>query len=158
MTELTTTRNEKQLFAVAMLKPGADPYAVALEVFGGDIPKALIASRQWPSDPEVLEYREIALEDNGAEAYLPSKAEVVTEIWTKAKATLNADTAFKGFKLVADIMGYVDKPGTTVNNNTLVDNRKVMVVKDHGTDDEWEAKLQQQQADLVNVSAQPATN
>lgn len=159
MTGTTEATDEKQLYALALLKTPNDPYKAALDVVAGDCARALVMSREWPQDPEVIEYKTQALQDMGEDAFLPSKADVVRAIWQKAEECRDADTAFKGYKLVADIMGYVEKPGgTTINNNTLVDQRKVMVVTDHGTDEEWEAKLLKQQAALTHDGARPAVN
>jgi hypothetical protein len=150
--------NDKQLYAHALLKHPDDPYKAALMVVGGDLARGLVMSREWPQDPEVIEYRAMALADKGEDAFLPSKADVVRAIWDKAEKCRDPDVAFKGYKMVADIMGYVEKPGTTINNNTLVDQRKVMVVTDHGTDEEWEAKLLKQQAALTHDGARSAIN
>lgn len=154
----TADTDEKQLYALALLRHPDDTYKAALEVVGGDLARALVMSREWPQDPEVIEYKTLALADKGEEAFLPSKADVVRAIWGKAEKCSDPDVAFKGYKLVADIMGYVEKPGTTINNNTLVDQRKVMVVTDHGTDEEWEAKLLAQQAALTNDGAISTVN
>lgn len=154
----TDETEQKQAYALALLKCPDDPYKAALTVVGGDLARALVMSRDWPQDPEVTEHQAVVLADKGEDAFLPSKAEVVRAIWKKAEGCRDPDTAFKGYKLVADIMGYVEKPGTTVNNNTLVDNRKVMIVKDHGTDEEWEAKLLAQQAALTHDGTQSTVN
>jgi len=43
-------------------------------------------------------------------------------------------------------------PDKTINKNVKVEGtvNKVMIVRDHGTDEEWEKTLQKQQKDLVN--------
>jgi hypothetical protein len=45
-----------------------------------------------------------------------------------------------------------------VQNNTQVNQNRVMVVVDHGTDDEWEAKLRRQQRDLMEEAATPTVD
>lgn len=152
--------NEKQLFALAWLTYPEDPYKAALEVVGDDLARGLVMSREWPQDPEVNEYKTRAVKEKGENALVPSKAGVVRAMWRVAKECELSDpeTALKGFKMVADTMGYIEKPGTTVNNNTLVDQRKVMIVTDHGTDDQWEAKLLKQQAELTHGGARSAVN
>jgi hypothetical protein len=42
-------------------------------------------------------------------------------------------------------------------NNTLVDQSRVMVVVDHGSDEEWETKLREQQRRLIEEATSPST-
>ena len=55
-------------------------------------------------------------------------------------------------KILAALVAKVPVAEINVNNNTLVSNNRVMIVTDHGTDEEWEAKLQKQQHALVDVA------
>jgi hypothetical protein len=55
-------------------------------------------------------------------------------------------------KILATLVAKVPTAEVNVNNNTLVSNNRVMIVTDHGTDEEWEAKLQIQQQALVDVA------
>ncbi len=145
---MEATLETKQAYALALLDKD-DTYQAALVVTGGDISKALIMSRELAEDPEVQALKFQAQEADDAYG-IPSKHDVVREVWARAQKCAVAEDAFKGFKLVADLMGYIEKKDTTINNNTLVDNRKVMVVTDHGSDNQWETKLLAQQAALTN--------
>ncbi|WP_292414149.1 hypothetical protein [Methylophaga sp.] len=55
-------------------------------------------------------------------------------------------------KLYADVRGFIEKPQTTINNNNNVTNNRVMVVRENGSDEDWEAKLRKQQDNLTNAS------
>ena len=55
-------------------------------------------------------------------------------------------------QIIAAITAKVPLAEVNVTNNTLVDQRRVMVVKDHGTDAEWEAKLRSQQRALTEAA------
>jgi len=165
--------DEKQQYALALLRHPDDPYKAALEVVGGDLARGLVMSREWPGDAEVVEYMsaELAAPTSyatvltkvhtvGFDALAPSekktyiKQQLVQQAETRANMGKDAIAALK---LLAEMEGFTGA-GTTINNNTLVDQRKVMIVKDHGTDAEWEAKLIAQQAALTNDGASPAIN
>lgn len=142
----------KKVFALAWLKTG-DVRAAAREVFPGamDGARALLASSEWPNDPFVLEYKQRLRAEFGDAESLPSKFEFARTILEHANATDPAllfapDEKIKAWKLFADIMGYIDKPGTTISN--VIENH-VMVVRDFGTDDEWERKGAEQQRKLI---------
>lgn len=146
---------DKYDYAIALLKTPDDPFKAALAVFPYDTAKALAVSKEWPRDEEIIGLCDKLIQDEGEGAFLPTKEDLARAVFKRAERSLEDADAFKGYKLYADIMGHVEKPGTTVNNNTLVDNRRVMVVTDHGTDDEWEAKVLAQQTKLIEDGARP---
>ena len=61
-------------------------------------------------------------------------------------------------KILVALVAKVPMTEVNVNNNTLVSNNRVMIVTDHGTDEEWEAKLRKQQQALVDVAQGPITS
>lgn len=146
----------KQAYAEAYLKTPDDPYAAAVAVFAGDTARALIVSREWPHDADVIAHMDTLKETLGDDAFLPDKATTARAIYALAESTrVDPKDRLAAYKLYAELRDFIPKPGTTVNNNTLVDNRKVMVVTDHGTDAEWEAKARAQQAKLIEDAARP---
>jgi hypothetical protein len=139
---------QKKLYAVALVKSQGDAYLAALALFGNDIPRALSISREWPNDPVV---QAALAEEEDNPVHLPDKLKVAWRLWELANAkAVEAKDQIKALDQYAELMEFKPKAGTTINNNTLVDNRSVMVVTDHGTNEEWEAKLRRQQAALVN--------
>ena len=103
----------------------------------------------WSHDPEVVQFKRELVEEHGEEHFLPSKFQLVRDIIDRARTNPFADFE-KSYKLVADMMGWIEKPGITINNSTT--NNKVMVVpvgrlNDNGTVDEnvWEKNAISQQ-------------
>ncbi len=61
-------------------------------------------------------------------------------------------------KILAALVAKVPMAEVNVSNNMLVSNNRVMIVTDHGSDEEWEAKLQKQQQALIEEAHGPATD
>ncbi len=59
---------------------------------------------------------------------------------------------FTGLKLVGELLGYIDKGGVNIQNNNLTVNR-VMRIRDHGTDEQWEETVRMKQAKLTGHAA-----
>lgn len=140
----------KAKFAAELLRNPKEPFLAGLSVFPNDNGRALRAAYEWPNDPEVkAEQARLTAKDGGA-GFLPSKAELARAIWDKSTAAYDAEDFTKLAKLYADVMGFIQKPEPAVNVN--VNNNRVMVVKDHGTNEEWAEKLAAQQRELTNVA------
>lgn len=149
----------KRQFARSLLANPDDPFKAALSVFPGDAGKALVVSREWPADPIVAGAIEEIPDDEADAMGVPSKNALAREAWRRVQKCVDHETAFKGIETIRKLLYPDDKgSGVTVNNNTLVDNRKVMVVTDHGTDEEWQEKLRRQQAALTHDATQHAVN
>jgi tRNA pseudouridine-54 N-methylase len=148
---------QKEQYALALLdQPDRDPFKAAMRVFPGDLARALVVSREWPQDVEVqARIGSMAPQEIDAKG-VPTLNDLARETWKRVQKCIDHETAFKGIKELRELL-YPKERGTTVNNNTLVDNRSVMVVTDHGTDDEWETKLRTQQEKLIADAARPIT-
>lgn len=142
----------KEQFAEKLLLYPDDPFKAALQVFPHDTAQALVVSREWPVDPVVVNFIECVPEEELAEMGVPTKNDLAREAWKRVQKTFDHEIAFKGIETIRKLM-YPDQTGPLVQNNTLVDNRRVMVVKDHGTDDEWETQLIAQQTALTNEAS-----
>jgi len=151
MTELTPDDLEKRKrFAVELLKDPSDPFKAAIAVFGDNTGAALEASYRWPNDPIVKGYMQKAIDELGDLHFLPSKAEIARVAHSLAvDERVAVEDRLKAIRLYADIRGFIDKQGATINNNILTTN-KVMIVKDHGADTDWEQQLAAQQARLID--------
>lgn len=132
-----------------------DPFKAALVVIPNDNGKALRMSCEWPQDEYVLELRSEIIAEEGAEAFLPSKDELAQTIYLETQAARVFEDKLKGYRLYAEIRGFIEKPSTTVNTNIVNDNRSVMIVKDHGSDADWERKLAQNQKALEAGAGKP---
>ena len=158
MTDVPTLENEieqKQRFAVELLKDPNDPFKAALVIFGNDTGSAWLASRRWPDDPIVRAATDAAVEQLGDMHFLPSKAALAREAWTIAtNPQIHVEDRLKAMRLYGDVRGFIEKQGTVINNNVLTNN-KVMMVKDHGSDDAWERRMMEQQTRLISDADEP---
>jgi hypothetical protein len=155
-------------------RPGEDEYDLKLEfarlwakaphsqrigyhLFPGadNLQRAMIA-QSWHKDPLVIdEYERLTTGSAGASVsdILPSKEQVAFEILEAARKCTDADDKFKGYKLYADIAGYIEKPGTNVH----VDNRTQQVVfRVPATQsiEDFELELYEQQTKLLEHARQ----
>lgn len=143
-------KEKKRAFAVALTKNPANAFLAALAV-EPDTGKALFISQAWVGDPEVLAYQAEVVEEFGDDLDLPNKTELLRKIIARADNCPLDEEAHKYYKLYADIRGYIEKPQNNVNNN-IVSVNKVMIVKDHGTNEDWRKKAAEQQRALINAS------
>lgn len=139
----------KDVFALALLRAPNNPFAAAKQVTT-DPGHALRISTAWPNDPHVLAKQAELLETFGEEAFLPSKLTLARHVWELAQSG-DAKDRIKAYELYGNIMSFIAKQTAIANvtNNTVVNQNRVMVVKDHGTDDEWEAKTIDHQTKLL---------
>ncbi len=144
---------DKQKFVEFWLTMPKDPFKAALEIFPENTNRALRIAAEWPKDPEVLEIKEKLLSNakEGELSFLPSKTEWAREVWNMSQnKNIDFENKIKVLKLYADGRGFIEKQsnGPVVN----VNQNRVIVVRDLGTDDEWETKAAVQQKALLNVS------
>jgi len=112
-----------------------------------DTGQALRAARMLPHDPVVLAEMDRLKEEVGEEGFLPNRAQIAREIYDRAKLCGDPEGYERLMKLYANVRGFIEKPGATINVDNSVKN--VMYVKDHGTDEEWAAKAAIQQRNLT---------
>jgi len=149
------TEEHKERFATVWATMPDDAFKAALTVYG-DAGQALAAVRRLESDPEVIAMRD-AKRDEAKEELAASVYDLALETAAQDLRALPTGHPEKT-KIIAAILGHAAKvPQVNINNTTNVDNRKVMVVNDHGSDDDWSAKLLAQQAKLVQDADKPAT-
>lgn len=146
---------DKKVFAIALLHNPADSFKAAVKVFGADAGRALQIYNVWPVDVDVMRFQAEYIQEHGADKTLPTKENFARTVFDIANDKGNdLETRLKYFKLFGDIEGYIQKPGITNNiTNATQINNKVMVMKDHGSDDEWARKLNEQQQKLTRDSA-----
>lgn len=101
---------EKKAFAIAWLKQ-SDPFKAAVDVFGPtNAGKCLKVADEWPRDPFVLQCQKDLIEEQGEEAFLPTKAAAARKVLDIADGFAHADYKLKALRLYAEIMGYIVKP------------------------------------------------
>jgi hypothetical protein len=81
----------------------------------------------------------------------PDEETFASEVLAFTRATHDPKDKLIGFKLYAELKGYLKKESTNVNVAVAVTN-KVMKVTAAASDEEWERRLEAQQAKLINVT------
>lgn len=144
---------QKKLFAKALMKFPDDPFSAAKQVFGLDTNKALSVYLKWPKDIDVLAFRAELMEVNGGvDRELPTKQKIASDVYQlSSDSSYSFDDRLKAYSLVCKILGYLDDSAkVNVQNNNITN--KVMVMRDHGSDEDWETKLMEQQRQLIAES------
>lgn len=154
---------QKEAFGIALALSPDDAFKAACAVFGDDSGGALKASQTWLKDPVVIAAKLKFIEDNGRAADLPTKDEFAAEVLKMARQKSDDGQRFiydgkdrlAAYKLAAEVMGYMPKPGSINLNQVNNDNRtqNVMYVPQPSTNDDWEERLAKQQAALTSVAA-----
>jgi hypothetical protein len=145
----------RKKFAAACMRFPDNAYQAACVISPTNFGIAAWIMHNWMGDP-VVEREMLRLkaeDDSDGLNFLPGKAQAAKAIWDKAQSCNDPETFGKLMKLYAEYRGFIEKPGASsvvVN----VPQPRVMIVKDHGTDEEWAAKVAEQQARLTSENAQ----
>lgn len=156
----------KKLFAARLLQIDLDNpqeiFKVATEFRPDHMGEALRIAQTWPQDPDVIAERiRLTNEGFGVDEKEKIKKECIDLLLAIARdKTKWPEDRIKAIKELGSISGIVqdNKTNINVNNTTNVTQNRVMVVNNHGNDDEWEAQLMQQQEKLVHESAPRVVN
>jgi hypothetical protein len=158
MSEITLFKDEaearelKLRFAEALLREPDNAFKAGIDVFGADTGRALFAATKWITDDVVIAERSRLLLAKGARSFLPSKEEYAREVWRQAtneRAPIEDRTRL--LTLYGDVMGFKEAAQKNAGG-IIVNNNKVMFVRDFGDDKTWEAKAAAQQHALTNQS------
>ena len=103
-------------------------------------------ANSWKNDPEVLSH--VATAKKAESKPVPTKEELALELLDRAKS-MEDDDYVKATRLAAEMLAYMPKSGDTNISVGNTINERVMIVKDKGTDEEWEHKIAKQQAKLI---------
>lgn len=146
----------KKAFALAWLYEPDSAYAAALKVFGPDTGCALWVADHWQTDPIVTEEKKRLLKEHGSLYFLPDKTQIAREVYNIAKDDKKSGSErLQFYKLYSDLLGFIEPK--VMNNNGVINNNqgaKVMVVKDHGTNEQWEDRAKGQQKALQEKALQ----
>lgn len=137
----------KLKFAAALLKE-SDPFKAAFSVIG-DTGFALQVAKEWADDPIVRGEKIRLLDEGGPGIALPTKEEQARDIYAIATdAKVDDDIRLKAHELYAKVRGFIEKPSQN-SPQTLLQNFGVMLVRDHGSDKDWEKCAVDQQKTLI---------
>jgi hypothetical protein len=147
-----TVAEQKKQFAIELLRFPGEGLRAATTVFGElhPIQGRMQIAELWSRDPEILQLCADLIDEHGEEYFLPTKADVARLIYKKANgANVDSENYAKLMRLFCEVRGFIQKAGTgdgPTTNNTQVN---VLVVKDKGTDEQWQGTLVEQQRKLI---------
>ena len=135
-------------FADALLRDPNNAFAAAQSI-GIEQSRIMEIATTWPNDADVLKAQKQLVEKHGAREFLPSREEAARLLWEKAQNAQKAEDVAKLMKIYGDYMGFIEKPGLTVNNNTQ-NVLHVMRVPMPDSAEEWEAKSIEHQSNITS--------
>jgi phage terminase small subunit len=139
--------SQKTTFANAFVR-SKNAASAAMSAFPGDPGFALKMSHILPNDPFVLAEIARLKDEINEDDFLPTKAEIARKILDKADSAGDAEDYAKLMRLYCEIRGHIEKPGAN-GANVQVAVAPVMIVRDHGSDEEWQRKAEEQQRRLT---------
>lgn len=143
----------KRKFAELWLRNPSQPFECVLELIPDDRIKAISVMGVLTIDPEVKQIKEQLIEEYGEEHFLPSKAQMVRKVLDRSDMATE-DGFVKMMRLAAEMRGFIDKTGVTINNN-VTSNRVMVIPSISKTDDglidasEWQRQAIDQQSTLT---------
>lgn len=156
-------RNDERIKNVALMKryaaeqlrdPGRDIH-IALGLIP-DAPIAAAAVNVWNNDPIVIQERLRLQEEHGQRAELPTKETIALEILALARAEKHSvPDRLKAYDQYNQMMQYIGRNANQPGSVNIFSN-KVMLLKDHGSNDDWEARAVAQQSGLVKQAQDDA--
>lgn len=149
MSEPADNADLKAAFALQLLLTHGNAQAAAHVVSPRNIGYALFIAEYWRDDLYVLDCKRKLVEEHGEAFFLPSKYDIAHKIAKAADQALHSDEKLKALKLYAELMGFISKPEISVQSTTNIQQNRVMVLRDHGTDAEWEQQVVAQQRKLI---------
>jgi hypothetical protein len=147
---VSVTKEQKTEFARFWLALG-NPFQAALQVCGdpSNTGLALQLQQDLVNDEFVKSEKVRLLNGKDAVDLLPSKEKQAKDIYDLAtNQNIAVEDRLKAHRLYAELRSFIEKPAQGGNTTNIL-NKGVMIVKDHGTEDEWESKVMRQQASLT---------
>lgn len=141
--------SKAEFAAVLLTEP--NPFKAAMVMTKGDTDSALWYAVNWQDDHEVIEQLKKLRADQKNISQIATKFDVAQLLWNIANSQrYDAKDRISAAEKYASIAGIHDSRASSggVNVNVNQNMPRVMVVKDHGTDEEWERKAASQQAEL----------
>lgn len=139
----------KPKYAALLLKE-KEPFDAALRLSPDNTGVALWCATNWTNDPEVVEEMARLKGESDAVKSIATKYDLARLYWNMANdekiEPKDRLTAAEKFGAVAGI--YDPKQNNNMNINVDAAPR-VMIVKDHGSNDDWEVRAATQQRELT---------
>jgi len=128
--------------------------AIIMTLGGPDIKAMTWIKENWLDSESFNNLKMKLLNKHGEEYFLPSKADVAREIYTESSKSMHLDDKIKGYELYCKLMGMIKKDAK-VSVNVGDTNNKIMLLKDHGSDEEWRKKIRDNQKKLMENRESP---
>lgn len=144
-----SAEDAQKLAYAAILLREPDPFKAAFELFPSNTNRAIFVAANWVSDVVVLDeqarLKEVASKTTDA---LPTKDELSREIWKRMKAAPEDKDFVALAKLYGEVNSMIEKPQAPTATINVQQNR-VMTVREFGAEENWEAKMLEQQRNLA---------
>lgn len=150
MTPEQETANKKRYAEILIRTP--DPFVAALELFPDNTTWSAWIAKHWPKNPEVIAFKKDLVGSGFGADELPTKDDLSRAIWDKMNGPILPDDFAKLAKVYAEVNKMIEKPSTTVSVTPQIIIPKVIEIPNFGSAEEWEAKVEKQQKDLLSVS------
>ncbi len=152
-----TVEEYKTAFAFEMLKNPGDALRAITVVLGVDHSPSerMRLSQTWVTDEFVVQETARLLEEFGEDHFLPSKAEVARLVYRRAvEAQMDHRDFHDLIELYCKVRGLIERPAIapSANITTTTNTTNVMVIKDTGTNEEWQKGLEEQQRLLIEAA------
>ena len=152
--EAADTTALKEAFALQLLLHPNDPLKAACQI-GVTNMFARFVAEYWTDDLYVRIVKKKLLDEHGHAFFLPNVFDIAHRLLTIADDANHPENKLKALRQYSELMGMVAKPGalfvdnrtTNTVNNTQTNN--VMVIKDHGSEADWERRLIENQTGLL---------
>jgi len=158
--ELDLQRN----FAAGMLSGKYSSMELAKMLYPDNDEKQLEVSMEWPTSQKIITLRKELIDTFGHDYFLPTAEETAQDLYQLSRTAFDHDVKRKALMDYAKIRGFLEGKGSsktkiinnindnsvTQNNNQYVDQSKVLLVQDFGTNEQHAAGLEAQQKRLRN--------
>lgn len=135
----------------AFLLQERDPFKAACMLCPDNTGDALWYATNWANDAEVLAELNKLRSDGKNIQSIASKHDLARFYWDMANDTrIEAKDRIAAAEKYGAVSGIHDPKANNTTNINIDNAPRVMVVKDHGSDDAWQAKIERQQRELVN--------
>lgn len=134
-----------------------EPFQAALRMFNGNenqVGMALWVAQNWQHDPVVVSEMKRLIDSGEAEESLPGKTDLLRQVWKWTTGESRMEDKLKAARLYAEMRDYLPKQGASQQVAVTVA-PTVMVVRDFGSDADWEKQLKQQQDELIQANNAP---
>ncbi len=144
----SATPDLKQQFALALLTFVGDATKAAERVAPGNAYYAKYMAEHWPNDPYVIRAKKELIDEYGDDFFLPSKYDLGRKLTVIMDTCPDPTSKLRAIELYARIFSHLQPNGAINVNSNNVTTNKVMLVRDYGSDDQWEERALAQQRQL----------